>query len=96
MCDFRLNGADLRRRFGGGATLILAAAEDIVAEDSEWVLVKDGQIFWSPSAVGRSCDRSARSSIPISPSAPRGTARRFEKSPVAGSPAMPVTHNRGG
>ncbi len=45
MCEFRLSGAELRQRFGSEAAKVLAEADEIVAEDDDGILVKDGQTF---------------------------------------------------
>lgn len=45
MCDFRLSGGELRQRFGDEATKVLSEAEAIVAQDSDGLIVKDGQTY---------------------------------------------------
>ncbi len=42
MCDFRLNEADVRRRFGADAEPLLADAERLAMDDGDGILFKEG------------------------------------------------------
>ena len=45
MCDFRVELADLRRRFGARALTLLSEMRDAAAEDEDGLIAFDGETF---------------------------------------------------